>query len=386
MEGDRGVWILKPAGKSRGRGIGCVTSLDHARKHILAGSHGPFELRRRAWVAQKYIERPLLIRGRKFDIRVWVFVTSVAPLRVWVWQEPYLRFCAEEYTLDDVSNVFRHLSNHAIAARSASHVAHAVGEGNAWRLENFKAFLRDSKERRAKRNHEADRMGHGGDQNSGRGRCIEDDVVRAGANGGDEDPDEWTTGIQPQIDAAVSATLRCAEDGLEVDAKTRACALYGYDFVIDEHMHVWLLEVNSSPCMEHTTPVTADLCPRAFADLFGIVEDDAEKNDVVGTERGGWKLAHAGDRTSDRSSASSTMAKWGIDMTVHGSGGARAADRGARAEGSDAPRGCTATRTAPLTGTESGGLPRAPAWKPAWERLSKPHARSTQETRVVRVK
>ena len=150
MEGDCGVWILKPAGKSRGRGIGCVTSLDQARRHVLAGSRGPFEQRRRAWVAQKYIERPLLIRGRKFDVRVWVFVTGVAPLRVWMWREPYLRFCAETYALDDVSNAFKHLSNNAVAAHSPAHKTQAMGEGNMWRLENFKAFLRSARAERAR--------------------------------------------------------------------------------------------------------------------------------------------------------------------------------------------------------------------------------------------
>ena len=49
------------------------------------------------WVVQKYIERPLIIIGKKFDMRVWVLVTSVEPLKVWMWTKPYLRFTSEDY-------------------------------------------------------------------------------------------------------------------------------------------------------------------------------------------------------------------------------------------------------------------------------------------------
>ena len=81
---------MKPGGKSRGRGIEIHTDLEDLQKSILVNSDS-------MWVVQKYIERPLIIIGKKFDMRVWVLVTSVEPLTVWMWTKPYLRFTSEDY-------------------------------------------------------------------------------------------------------------------------------------------------------------------------------------------------------------------------------------------------------------------------------------------------
>ena len=64
-----------------------------------------------SWVIQKYIERPLIIRRKKFDIRQWVLWTDFKPLRIWMFEEPYVRFCASVYTPEDLKNRKIHLTN-----------------------------------------------------------------------------------------------------------------------------------------------------------------------------------------------------------------------------------------------------------------------------------
>lgn len=50
----------------------------------------------------------------------------------------------------------------------------------------------------------------------------------------------------------------------------RFARVAGYDFLLDENLHVWLLEVNSSPTLEHSTPVTSQLCPQMVDDLMKV--------------------------------------------------------------------------------------------------------------------
>lgn len=61
-------WILKPAALNQGRGIQVFNKFRDIINYI---NDNPPEMQ---WVIQKYIERPLLYKQRKFDIRVWALV------------------------------------------------------------------------------------------------------------------------------------------------------------------------------------------------------------------------------------------------------------------------------------------------------------------------
>jgi len=108
LDGTKNAWIMKPAGKSRGRGIAFSRDLEG----ILKETSGEEE----QWICQKYIENPQLIHGYKFDIRQWVLVVDWNPLTVYRWNEPYLRFAASKYDdslMDD--DPFIHLVNNSIS-------------------------------------------------------------------------------------------------------------------------------------------------------------------------------------------------------------------------------------------------------------------------------
>lgn len=91
---------------SRGRGIRCYNNLYDIVTYCCGGT-GQF-------VVQKYIENPLLIGGKKFDIRQWVYIQDYNPPKIWFYDECYIRFCADDYSLDNISNRFQHLTNNSI--------------------------------------------------------------------------------------------------------------------------------------------------------------------------------------------------------------------------------------------------------------------------------
>lgn len=65
-------------------------------------------------IVQRYIERPLLIGGYKFDLRLYVFVPSYHPITIYVYREGLVRFGTDKFTLNDLRNPFKHLTNCSI--------------------------------------------------------------------------------------------------------------------------------------------------------------------------------------------------------------------------------------------------------------------------------
>lgn len=66
-----------------------------------------------SFVIQKYIEQPLLINNRKFDIRIWVLYYQS---KLYVSKDGYIRTACEEFSINDndITDQYIHLTNNAI--------------------------------------------------------------------------------------------------------------------------------------------------------------------------------------------------------------------------------------------------------------------------------
>ncbi|CAM9216516.1 unnamed protein product, partial [Ectocarpus sp. 13 AM-2016] len=105
------TWIVKPASSACGRGI--YITKNFADMPVGTGADGN-------WIAQRYVEDPMLLDGLKFDLRLYVAVTSFRPLRVYLHDEGLCRLATEFYRPDPPSfgNKFIHLTNYSINRRS----------------------------------------------------------------------------------------------------------------------------------------------------------------------------------------------------------------------------------------------------------------------------
>ena len=49
--------------------------------------------------------------------------------------------------------------------------------------------------------------------------------------------------------------------------------IYGYDFMIDANYKTWLIEVNTNPCLEESSPILEEILPRMLDDAFKLTID-----------------------------------------------------------------------------------------------------------------
>ena len=73
------------------------------------------EKKRRTSIVQKYIDNPLLIHRRKFDVRIFALVTSTNGIfKAYYYDDGYLRTSSKEFSLANLANRMIHLTNDAV--------------------------------------------------------------------------------------------------------------------------------------------------------------------------------------------------------------------------------------------------------------------------------
>ena len=78
----------------------------------------------------------------------------------------------------------------------------------------------------------------------------------------------------------------------QLEHRDRSHTMLGYDFMVDQDLNAWLIEVNSSPCMEYSTHVTTKLCPMVMKDTLRVILDGEHGKVGLDAENvtGDWEL------------------------------------------------------------------------------------------------
>lgn len=213
-------WIMKPSASSRGRGISLVNEIGQ----ITYGE---------PMVMQRYLKNPLLLNGYKFDLRIYVLVTSVNPLEAFIYKEGFGRFSTQPYTLDpnDKANQYIHLTN--VSINKKNHKNYDV-EKKDIQFGGTKVSLGTLR------------------------KTFENDLKI-----------DWEHQIWEAIKACCLKGLVAAQN----DIQFNPCCfdLYGFDVIFDEELKCWLIEINSSPSLACDTLLDDMIKQRLIDDTIDLV-------------------------------------------------------------------------------------------------------------------
>ncbi|KAK3277562.1 hypothetical protein CYMTET_14441 [Cymbomonas tetramitiformis] len=226
------TYIIKPATGLQGCGIKMTqdpsTLEGIMRKYESEDTQGESEdavPAHKKVVVQIYITRPLLIDGYKFDIRLYVLVTSIKPLKIYIYDNGLMRLCTTKYNEPTSTNIrkFRqHLTNFAINKNSKNFVP---GEQGTKR--SLKTVF-------------ADFQAQGHDVNLLWSNVV-DVVVKT------------ILGMQPLLASAYDEMLP-KKHVLRTPVST-CFEIFGFDIMMDEDLKVWLLEMNHMPSLSGSSPL-----------------------------------------------------------------------------------------------------------------------------------
>ena len=178
---------------------------------------------------QKYIENPLLYKGRKCDIRIWVLLTH--QMKVFLFKEGHLKTCSVEYDLDS-KNAFTHITNYSFQKYNSNF--QKFEKGNEVPFYEFQKFIdKEYPEKNYK---------------------LKRDLMK-------------------KIKEIISLTMRSGKDKINKNGRSHQFEIFGYDFMLDSDFNVFLIEINTNPGLEISSPWIQIVVPRMLDDALRLTVD-----------------------------------------------------------------------------------------------------------------
>ena len=179
-------------------------------------------------IIQKYIENPLLYKGRKFDMRIWVLLTH--QMKVYIFKEGHLKTCSVKYDINSKDS-FSHITNYSFQKNNNNFEKYEIG--NEVPFYEFQKYL---DEKYPKKNYK-----------------IKIDLMK-------------------QLKEIIALTMQSAKDKIK-NNKNYQFEIFGYDFMLDEDFNVFLIEINTNPGLEESSPWIKIIVPRMLDDALRLTLD-----------------------------------------------------------------------------------------------------------------
>ena len=180
-------------------------------------------------ILQKYIEKPFLYNGRKFDIRIWVLITH--KMDIYIFKEGHLKASSVNYSIDN-NNSFIHLTNYSLQKYNKNFSKYELG--NEISFESFQQFLNTLGEKSF----------------------------------------NFRETIIPKFKEIIELSAKATKSIINRSKKNYCFEIFGYDFMMDEDKNVYLIEINTNPGLEISSKVIEILVPRMIDDALRLTIDD----------------------------------------------------------------------------------------------------------------
>lgn len=190
----------------------------------------------------EYIDSPLLFNGFKFDLRIYVAITSVNPLRLYIYEDGLTRFATCKYSngtggAAKKTDKFKHLTNFSVNKKNVNFVKTDAededGKGSKWSLKALKNALRAQ-----------------GIDDHTIFRKIEDICIKT------------VISAEPFMFQAMKANVPHRDNCFE---------LLGFDILIDSALEPWLIEVNLSCSLGCDSQLDQRVKSTLVADLLTLI-------------------------------------------------------------------------------------------------------------------
>ena len=129
------IWMIKPKLASVGYNISILKDFSSIKLND--------------YIITKYLDNPHIIRGYKYDIRFYGLISSIRPLKLFLYKEGYVRFCSEKYnfSIKDIDKIYGFITNLSLNKKNKGKYIYPknfqdIEKSHLWDLETLQKYYK----------------------------------------------------------------------------------------------------------------------------------------------------------------------------------------------------------------------------------------------------